>query len=631
MEQNNMEQNTLEQSAVEQESCVQSDLNTAKKNDKKKSKGIKLGIIALVAVILGVGVFTAPKLVKAFRKLTMSPAEYYQYVETKNRDNGEKMIFEYYDAVRKSVTGDSYAKNVNMKAELSDTAKSLLSTLGTDFSKLQNLEIDVVTGKEGTGLSNQVKLRGNDQDLVTLKTYMDEKNKEYYYQIPELNEAYLDMSAMFEALEIQSEEAAELDEIEDNSEVTENSEIIGDDEIIGSSEGTSTTMVGRLGSSLDYNKLFMETETLKELYNRYTDILIKSAKNVKKSEGGCKAEGVSQEADKYTVTLDPEEISKLLKDILTELKEDKSIQKFLEELDESAYEEFTTSVDEALEYLESGDDTEEGALTAVQEVQISSDERIIGRNIILQADGENKLEISYALPQEEEKFGCEFTITTEDGTELLKISGSGTLEAGVLNGNLTLGLDNSILGDEVPATAISFEKLLKMEFKDYDMSKISKGKIKGKVIYSSEAFAELANYSFEVETEGDMEESTGKITVFAGKEEFLIIHVVAKSDVSLEGIKPSADAVIYDMTNEEDILRYDSEIDAEKLLTDIQEKLGVDLTGLMTNLMMSSMPESVELPEDDISYYDVEEYDMDNEMVYSEELEDSFNYMDEFE
>lgn len=620
MEQNNMEPDGLEQSVSEQQGFSQGEFNTAKKPDKKKkSKGFKFGIIALAAVILGVGVFAAPKLVQAFRKLTMSPAEYYQYVETKNRDTGEKLIFEYYDAMRKSVTGDSYAKSVDMKITPSDTAKSLLSTLGTDFSGVQNLEINVITGKKDTGLSNQVKLRGNGEELITVKTYMDDEKQEYYYQIPELSEAYIDMSAVYESMETQldeMEEASSFEELEEGSDVAE-SDALEDVEIIGSSEGTSTTVVSRLGGSLDYNKLFMETKTLKELYNRYTDILIKSAKNVKKSEGGCKAEGVSQEADKYTVTLDAEEITKLLKEILTELKSDKSIQKFLEELEESAYEEFVESVDDLIERLEAEEGTksgEEGVLTAVQEVQISSDERIIGRKLMLKADDETMLTLNYALPQEDEKFGCEFTITDQEDTELFKVIGNGTLELGVLNGNFTLGLDNSVLGDDAATitTAVSLEKLLKLELKDYDMSKLSEGKVKGKVIYSSEAFAELANYSFEVETEGNMEESTGKITVLEGKEEFVVIDVTAKSDASLEGIKPAKDAVIYDMNDEEAMLLYQSEMDVDKLLSDIQEKLDVDFTELLSNLMMLGMQESVELPEDDMAYYEVEEYDMDS-------------------
>lgn len=550
----------------------------------KKSKGFKIGIVVLVAAILGVGIFAAPKIVQAFRKMTMSPAEYYQYVETKNRDDSEAMVFGYYDTMRKSIAGDSYAKSVDIKAELSDTAKSLLETAGLDVTNVQNMEINMITGKEGTALSNQIKLRGNDQDLITVKSYTDSEEKEYYYQIPELSEGYLDMSAMYEGLETELSDTAK------------------------NRDGSTTVTVSRLGDVVDYEKLFMETDTLKELYRRYTDILIKSAKNVKRSEGGCKVEKVSQEADKYTVTLDGEEISKLIEEVLQELKNDKSIQKFLEELDENTYQEFTKKLDELLKKLDSG--KEQNELKAVEEVQISSDEEIIAREIVIEADGEKVLGISYALPRDGEKFACHFAVTAEDDTKLFYIDGSGTFELGMLNGEMTLGMDDPVIEGEEAVTAISLEKLLKLEFKDYDMSKFSEGEVKGTIVYSTEALAELANYSIEVESQGNMQEATGKITVFSGKEEYVSIDVTAKSDASLDGIKPSEDSVIYDRNNEEDMLQYESEMDMEQLMTDIQEKLGVDFSALLDSFLMSAgEPADIENLEEGSGITNIDEFE----------------------
>ena len=252
-----------------------------------------------------------------------------------------------------------------MKIEASDSAKSLLSLAGIDISNVKNLALNLLTGREGKEYSNQIALRGNDNDLLTMKTYMDLGNKKAYYQIPELSKSYLDMSSVFE-----ERDAGELD----------------------GTDGSDTDEVaipyssGMLMSMYDFDKFLIETDDLKDIYERYTNLLIKKAQNVKKSEGGCEAEGISQKADKYIVTMDDGELTALVKELAETLKDDKTLKRIIENIDKKAYEEYTSALESSLESMDeaSGDE-----LSAVMDVQIDSDDKIIGRKVTLSLKGDS--------------------------------------------------------------------------------------------------------------------------------------------------------------------------------------------------------------------------------------------------
>lgn len=571
--------------------------------DKKKKKGVKIGIAVAVAAVLVVGVAAGAKVAQKIRKLTMSTADYYQYVETKNRDANGELVFGYYDAVREAMVGASDAKSANIKLEISDTAKSLLSLTGADFSGFENLELDVVSGREKEEYSNQIKIRGNDNDLITMNTYMDTKGKKAYYQIPEFSESYLDVSAMFN--EKETVESGEDD-------------ILGDS-MNGISAGTNSGVVmSPLFPTYDYDKIFIETKDLKSIYERYTDILIKSAKNVKKSEVSCKAEDVTQKADNYKVTMNGKEVVSLTEELLKKLKEDKEIKKFIEGIDKTAYEKFTEDIEEVLGGINS--EIKEDDFKVSLETFVSSDDKIFGRTLVIEDAGEKILVIKAVCPQDGDKFGYELSITDGEHKEYANLHGKGTLKNGVMNGEFVLGLDDSlnITGNE----AVSLEKLLIIGFEDYDLSKWDKGEAKGTVTYSTEALAALANYSLQIEAEGSAKESKGTIKVMAGKDALVTIYVTSKSDTKPVSTKPSESATVYDVENEEDMLQYQSEMgDITTLLSDMQEKLGIDLSGLLGMLRTGTAGLGDDYSEDYGATIGEED-------IYDEEIED---YLDEYE
>lgn len=531
----------------------------------KKSRGFKIGLVAAVVAVLVVGTAAGAKVVNMIKKAAMSPAEYYQYVETNSRDNGEKLFLDYYGKLRESFVGDSFARDIRMKIEASDSAKSLLSLAGIDIFNVKNLELNLLTGREGKEYSNQIALRGNDNDLLTMKTYMDLGNKKAYYQIPELSKSYLDMSSVFE-----ERDAGELD----------------------GTDGSDTDEVaipyssGMLMSMYDFDKFLIETDDLKDIYERYTNLLIKKAQNVKKSEGGCEAEGISQKADKYIVTMDDGELTALVKELAETLKDDKTLKRIIENIDKKAYEEYTSALESSLESMDeaSGDE-----LSAVMDVQIDSDDKIIGRKVTLSLKGDSgqkEVVIDMRCPKDGDNFGVVFAVETEEG-EILNLHGKGTEKTGVINGEFVLDTDGSL--NQTGNALLSAGKLLIIKMEDYDLSKYAEGKTSGTVIYSTEAAASLANYSLKIEGEGDMKESSAKVSILAGKEALVTMDVSMKSDVKMGKTAPSDSDKVYDINDSSDMVAYQKEMDIVMLMEDVQEKLGIDFSGLLGGLLTGGM------------------------------------------
>ena len=452
-----------------------------------------------------------------------------------------------------------------MKIEASDSAKSLLSLAGIDISNVKNLELNLLTGREGKEYSNQIALRGNDNDLLTMKTYMDLGNKKAYYQIPELSKSYLDMSSVFE-----ERDAGELD----------------------GTDGSDTDEVaipyssGMLMSMYDFDKFLIETDDLKDIYERYTNLLIKKAQNVKKSEGGCEAEGISQKADKYIVTMDDGELTALVKELAETLKDDKTLKRIIENIDKKAYEEYTSALESSLESMDeaSGDE-----LSAVMDVQIDSDDKIIGRKVTLSLKGDSgqkEVVIDMRCPKDGDNFGVVFAVETEEG-EILNLHGKGTEKTGVINGEFVLDTDGSL--NQTGNALLSAGKLLIIKMEDYDLSKYAEGKTSGTVIYSTEAAASLANYSLKIEGEGDMKESSAKVSILAGKEALVTMDVSMKSDVKMGKTAPSDSDKVYDINDSSDMVAYQKEMDIVMLMEDVQEKLGIDFSGLLGGLLTGGM------------------------------------------
>ena len=492
----------------------------------------KIMIAVAVVCVLALGVAAGAKVVNVLKKSNMSAAEYYQYVETKNRDAQTEKLAEYYDSVYNNFAEDSTGRKINMKLTLSDSIKSLAAMYGIDLSNVKNIELDMAAKKEKDAYSAIIKAGGNGQELLTLNAYSDLSKNESYVQIPELSKAYIHSS---------------LDDLNSSG--------------------------NRLLSLADYGKILPDTKILQKLYKRYTDIIIKSAKNVEKTEeqSECEADGVSCKADLYTVTIEGKEAVLLAGDILKQLKEDNEIKDIIKNVDEEAISEYEEELTDAIEELDGNTEN----FSIVMEVQINSDEKIIGRNIKIK-DATEEIAIRIMCPRDGENFGWEAVVESE-GTELFHLHGKGTEKNGVINGDFAA--DIAARADE--GILEPTKNVLMVTIEDYDISNLKKGEASGTITYSTEAVAELANYSLKVEAEGNRKESTGTLSILAGKEAIATIDMKTESDVEVESAMPSKDDKIYEASDSDAMTAYQSELNVVQLLQKVQDTLGIDFSSLI--------------------------------------------------
>ena len=516
------------------------------KSKKKKTKrviGITAACVVAVALVSIIGV----KAYQAVKKAMMSPTEYYQYVETKNRDAYKKSYTGYYDTMRGVLTEDKINQEINAKVTLSDTAKSLISLSGVDCSKFNDAEINVLENKNGSANSAQMQLKVNNENLVTFKLYFDYKNKEMYYQIPEWSESYMNVSnALNQSL-----------------------------------RDTDYLPVDVLENPFQY---LPETSDLDQIFTRYTDLAIKSAKDVEKEDVTLEAKDISQEVAAYTVKYSGSDVVEVTRDVLDEVKEDENIKHIIQKISPKLYSEYEKVMEEELAEGEAQGLKEfeqeagkENILT--MKTYVDSDDEIVGRELKVNAGGE-VFEIKSICPRDGKKFGYEFTCSLGYVT-YVTILGSGEEKSDVVNGEYYLSLNDSIASDMDIASG---KDLLKLQLKDYDLSDIEDGEFSGTCTISSDAIPQIANYALKIQSEGGMKASKSRISVLAGKDELIGIAMENSEGSSLNSTKPSNSDTVYDITNEEDLKAYQSEISLDTWLQQVQKKIGIDLSSILSGL-----------------------------------------------
>ena len=86
-----------------------------------------------------------------------------------------------------------------------------------------------------------------------------------------------------------------------------------------------------------------------------------------------------------------------------------------------------------------------------------------------------------------------------------------------------------------------------------------------------------------------MKGAPSKVSSLAGKEAPVTMDVSMKSDVKMGKTAPSDSDKVYDINDSSDMVAYQKEMDIVKLMEDVQEKLGIDFSGLLGGLLTGGM------------------------------------------
>ena len=520
---------------------------------KKKRGPLIAATICLIAVLaVGVSAFAAREQIGNFIKKSFSdPAEYYEYVESKNTKKSTDVLTSLYEQYTEQLSGSS--REFACEVEIKPTLQTMLAALPVQLSGLENIRIEGVSCNDGPLSSSQAQIKLNDTDVLSTNLYLNTEERKYYIQIPEISETYLDYSS-----------------------ILENPDDSGTADPFG--------LLNNLRENLP------KTATVQTLLDRYSKLFIEGHGAVTKSDTTASLEGISQKCTKLTVTYNAESAKLLLEKLIQTAKEDNELKEVLTSLgDEDIYNSFLQSLEET--NTDNIDTESEKILT--MDVLIDNRGDIIGRTLSTDNIEKNntKTLLSYLQVQEGKDFRYNFTLysgnlsaLTDDDLEASEdtvfITGSGTLAKKKLNGTYTVGsrISDADTQEALQNYVTDMENLVTIEIQDYDLKKASQGNGSGTVLLSSDSIPAIANYALSFKTDSGKDSSDLDITVICNEDELCTISTTSKkAEVTLD-TKPADDAVFYDaagLNNSGE--SYAPDFDPEAFLKDILEKSGITM------------------------------------------------------
>lgn len=553
----------------------EADVKPPEKSKRKKTAGIVAA--AVLVLLIGIGV-TAHAQIANFIKMNFgSTAEYYQYVETKNRDAGAEIFSNQYKAYYDSLCGDEWKENATYKLELGQTLKTMLSMTGTDFSALNDAGL-VVSRKRSGGIS-QSRIRGciNGQDVITLNMYVDMANSEGYAQIPEISSKYVDFSESLKLLK--------------NSNLG----------------GANVFLYGGMS-------YLPEPEKMRNLLITYSDIAIRNMDSVEKSSGELEAGEVKGNYTKFTVTCKGKEFYNMLLDMMNTMKDDQNIKAIADKYGEGAYETFSEFLKESIDALKS----EEGKVTdedlqMVMDVYVDGDGKIVGRVIDLKSKDGETITLTFIQPENGSEIGTELSFAL-NGVTYVSLAGKGIRKDGKISGEYKVSLDESI--NPSKENIVSTKDLVTIKVTDLDEDKLAEGYMNGSITLSSSGTT-FSSYSLQFDVKGDKENKNSSISVLCGGDKLVTLTVLSDQKDVPEIKKPGEGDELCDASDDDAMEAYNKEADPEKIVAGIKEKCGVDLSAYI-KLIESLMDQNTFDPYAEREY-DLKENDLED--FYTEDVD----------
>ena len=508
-----------------------------------KKSPLKWVVLALVAILcVGSVAYAAPKIIKKVKMAGMSPEERYRYIEKNNIDNHLEQLLVSYDSVAEEMKKDNFGTHQTMKLDLSDTAKSLLSMSGVDFSELKTIEIDLDSnaGKDKAGYT--AALVSENEKLITANVVIDGKAGDMLIQIPEISESYIRVSGK---------------------------------QLSGSSDvSKSMNTMSDIGNKLPTSK------EIKEIADLCTETFLDNVKNIKTKENSkISAENFTEEVTNYVISLNQKETQTCIKAVANKLKDDKTLKTVITRFDENAYTSFTDAVNDI------NSDSEGDASSKIDSlrmtVSVNDSDTIIGRNIeALDADGKVTFAMSYCIPSKRNKFGFNLSFKNETET-VAEVTGTGNVKSDVLDGTFTVKSKND--------TSNEISELATIKVDEYDFSKADKAKSKGKILISlSNSIPQIAGYSLAYEFDVDGLSSKQTINIMAGSDKFASLILDSKLSSDYEAKLPGDSDTVIDSDDSTALSSYADMTKVQSVLNNIFTKLGLD-SSIINSLFTGSL------------------------------------------
>lgn len=426
---------------------------------KKKPKvgliaGIAIGLVAVIAIVVGVVKFAGKNFEHSIHKTFDEPKEYYSYVEKKNIDAMTEGLGS--DAVQtlvEQVKAQNFSMTETVKLRLGSRGKdytAIAGAMGVDLSWLDSV------GIQYSGSVNE-NLYGlfltpilNDVNLLDLICVLDVEKGAVYASIPDVSEKYLGASFGDEAdYDMIKERFAEMYDV--------------------------------------YGKMFEacpSPEKAGEMVQKYYNVIMENVDEVEKSKETLEAGDVMEECTLLTIELKEKDIQRILKAILQELKKDEDVKKMIMDMEESMksyvneygdeesmYDQFLEGIDEALENIE-----EVKIDKIVIENYVNKDGNIVGRKLTVKVDDETTT-FTYAIATKGDDKGYEYSVKGK--SEEFSIIGNGKEKNGKLNAEFVL--------------SASKKKYVNFVVEDFEVDAVKDGRFAGTFVIKPGRDADLTD------------------------------------------------------------------------------------------------------------------------------------------
>ncbi|MDF2537877.1 MAG: hypothetical protein K0S76_898 [Herbinix sp.] len=504
---------------------------------RKSHKGLAAGMVILILLLAigGTAFAFRDTLANSYVLMTKSPAEYYAYVEKKAIDDSIKELTPYLNT---NSTEGAYQTSVDITYDR-DSVNSLLQ-MATGMSltdledslgiQLNSLGIDMTTAAKDGIVYDNMGLRLNDIDLITFELFMNSVKQELMMRFPELSPAYIR-----QALPEYSAPTADYTE--------------------------------------QLNQLLSEQSA--DFMKRYGFIIVDNMNIVELTKNvTVSTESLSVNSNKLTITLDNKSGSKLAEAILEEAQTDEFIMNLLPVLDITPvdYQAYITEARNNLKDIISNN-TDNNVIE--MNVYVNTKGEIIGRDLTMKEDGATVGAFGYSNLNNKEYSEFNLHIEDEDGVTIVSGTGNQRKENGLSSGKMTLEINDpsSELMSNV-SVDIDYENA-KTEFKD------NRPYLYGTYTFSS-PLAMGIQLVVEMNTANDVQ--LCKLAVQMGASSLLTIDGKLKflKDFTIPEVKTGEEIYEFD-----DIGTYLFNSDIEAFISNLSDKLGVDLQGLLDTILSS--------------------------------------------
>ena len=509
------------------------------KNKKSNKKIVAAVIAVLVLVVLGATAFAfKDRIASTFAVKTKSPAQYYAYVEKKAITSGLDKWKPYFNA---STAANDIA--VDMSTDITydhDTVDSLLqSYMGLGLSdmesilglSLDSIGFDITTAVNDLSIYENMGLRLNNASIITLDLFMDYAKQEMMIQVPELSSAYL----------------------------TQNMAVLSE------------------GESFDFSNLkdTFTADRVTDFLTRYSNILMENIQNVElQKDVAVSTQSFQTTAKQLTITLNEEDFNQIMTAVMTEMKDDAFIKDVLSTYGISE-EEFLSSIEEEQQELETSylGSTDDSALVMV--LYVDDQDRIIGRKFSFTENNETEDVFGYKLVTDGNEEEYDFYFNNEDfKTNLIHVYGKHTKKDDKYTGSATVDIDGELF--ELP-TDLS----ISIAYSDI-YTKLEGNRSYAYGTYTISASA-LPGMDIQISSDVVDDIQQNQIVFRLGSSELVTLDTSIEylDNYTIPEIPDTAET--YDMVT--DMNGYYNTINMEQFMSDLSDKLGVDIENIVSNML----------------------------------------------